>query len=356
MKRITLILILLASSGLFYKSVSQEGHYEINGRIEGAEGVKFTLQKMTQGKIINLDTTVVVNGMFKIIGGSVEYPEMVILATLDRKKMLPFFLENNQITITGRFDSLYYARVTGSKSQIEFSNYLRSTKPLTEKRSRLENEYKAATAAVNSEEKLLMKEFVINNPGSYVSPMLLSSIAKELRPEEFELMVNAMDSLVSNSPVMMDLKGMMAKSFSVSIGKKAPDFTINDTNGKPVSLSSKIGSRLLLVDFWAGWCGPCRQENPNVLKVYQQFKNKGFDIIGVSLDRTKDEWVKAIADDKLLWTQVSDLKYFNSPVAKLYNVAAIPANFLLDEKGTIIASNLRGEALYNKINDILGKK
>jgi len=91
------------------------------------------------------------------------------------------------------------------------------------------------------------------------------------------------------------------------------------------------------------------------IAVYQEFNKGGFDIIGVSLDRTKDVWVKAIADDKLTWPQISDLKYFNSPVAKLYNVTAIPANFLLDEKGTIIASNLRGEALYNKIKDILGK-
>jgi thiol-disulfide isomerase/thioredoxin len=123
--------------------------------------------------------------------------------------------------------------------------------------------------------------------------------------------------------------------------------------GKPVSLSSKIGPRLLLIDFWAGWCAPCRQENPNVLKVYNEYKKKGFDIIGVSLDRTKDDWEKAIKDDKLPWTQVSDLNYFNSAAAKLYNVASIPANFLLDEKGVIVAVNLRGEILANKVKEML---
>ena len=141
----------------------------------------------------------------------------------------------------------------------------------------------------------------------------------------------------------------------VSVGQKAPDFTLNDVNDNPVPLSSKIGTKLLLIDFWAAWCGPCRGENPNVVKVYNEFHKKGFDVFGVSLDRTKEEWVKAIADDKLKWTHVSDLQEWNSAAARLYVINSIPANFLLDETGTIIARNLRGEELYNKVNEILGK-
>jgi tetratricopeptide (TPR) repeat protein len=145
-------------------------------------------------------------------------------------------------------------------------------------------------------------------------------------------------------------------TFVLAVGQKAPDFILNDIKGNKVSLSSKIGPKLLLIDFWAGWCAPCRQENPNVLKIYNEFREKGFDIIGVSLDRTKDDWIKAINDDKLPWTQVSDLNYFNCAAAKLYDVASIPANFLLDEKGMIIAMNLRGETLYNKVKEILVPK
>jgi peroxiredoxin len=141
---------------------------------------------------------------------------------------------------------------------------------------------------------------------------------------------------------------------AVAVGQKAPDFTLDDVDGNPVALSSKIGSKLLLVDFWAAWCNPCRQENPNVVKIYKDFSKKGFDVFGVSLDRDKEEWVKAIADDRLTWTHVSDLQYWNCAAAKLYAVNAIPANFLLDENGIIIARNLRGEDLYNKISEVLG--
>jgi len=141
---------------------------------------------------------------------------------------------------------------------------------------------------------------------------------------------------------------------TVSVGQKAPDFTMNDPDGNPVSLSSKVGSGLLLVDFWAGWCGPCRRENPSIVKLYNDFHKKGFDVFGVSLDQTKESWTKAIADDKLTWTHVSDLQYWNNSAAKLYGIKAIPANFLLDENGIIIGRNLMGEDLYNKVKELIG--
>jgi thiol-disulfide isomerase/thioredoxin len=131
---------------------------------------------------------------------------------------------------------------------------------------------------------------------------------------------------------------------------------MNDPADKPVSLSSRIGPKLLLIDFWASWCGPCRQENPNVVKVYNEFHKKGFEIFGVSLDQKKEDWVRAISDDKLTWTHVSDLKYWGNDAARLYAVNAIPSNFLLDDKGIIIGRNLRGDELYNKVKDILDKK
>ena len=140
----------------------------------------------------------------------------------------------------------------------------------------------------------------------------------------------------------------------VGIGATAPDFTLADTDGKPVKFSGLSGSgKYLLLDFWTGWCGPCRRENPNLVRVYEKYKGKGFDIFAVSLDKQKEQWLKAIADDKLTWTHVSDLKFWDSAPAKLYGVRAIPSNVLIGPDGKIVARNLRGRELEEKLATLL---
>lgn len=361
-------LIYLSLIGLIAWSCSSEPKYSVTGKIEGSDSIIFYLQKREAGVNVNIDSAVSKKGSFTMKGGAVDYPQLVQLVAGDTRKRTSFYLENSKITITGTLDSLFKAEVTGSKTQDEYQSFLDSHKPLTDAYASLYSEYQAATQSGDAskvadietraeelQEKMLQnqKDFVINNPSSYVSPSLLSSLAYDMEATELESLINKFDTSLAKLPQVVALRERVEITKKVATGQKAPDFTMNDVDGKPVSLSSKIGTKLLLVDFWAAWCGPCRQENPNVVNVYKEFNKKGFDVFGVSLDQSREDWVKAIADDNLTWTHVSDLQYWNNAAAKTYGVQAIPANFLLDETGTIIGKNLRGEDLYNKVSELL---
>ena len=369
MKKVFYLVLLIA---MVASCKTKEPHYVINGKIAGADSVTFLLQKRAEGKYVKLDSAVVKNGEFTLTGGKVDYPELVYLMPKGLRGGMTFYLENAEITITGHLDSLYKAVVTGSRTQDEVVALDGMIQPISEKYSALSKEYRSAdqagdAAKVAELEKQLdatydeiekvRKDFVRNNPGSFYAASLLSSLSYSMEADEMESIINAMDTTVSKTRGVQDLKARVAVMKTVAVGQKAPDFTMNDVNDLPVALSSKVGkSKLLLIDFWAAWCGPCRQENPNVVKVWKEYNKKGFDVYGVSLDRPgeKDKWLQAIKDDNLTWTHVSDLQYWQCAAAKLYAVNAIPANFLLDETGTIIARNLRGEDLENKVKEVLG--
>ena len=157
---------------------------------------------------------------------------------------------------------------------------------------------------------------------------------------------------LAGCPYVKDLDGIIGQLENVQIGKTAPDFSLPDTAGVAVALADFRGKYVLL-DFWASWCPPCRRENPNVVKAFQDYKDKNFTILGISLDNNKDKWLKAIADDQLTWTHVSDLKYWDSEIPALYGVRGIPANVLLDPNGVIIAKNITGEELHDTLKEVI---
>jgi peroxiredoxin len=365
-KSINLLLVILILG-----SCTSKPHYTVLGKIAGSDSIMFYLQKIDAGRTVTIDSARSSKGSFTIKGGAVSYPEMIQLVAGKTRKRTAFYLENSDINITGSMDSLFSAKITGSKTQNQYNAFIESNKPLSDVYSKLYEEYRVARKANNTaqiksietkadsiqkEMMKLQRKFVRDNPASYVTPYVLAGISAEMEPSDLESAINGLDTSIAVLPQIKMLKERVMALKVVSVGQKAPDFTMTDPEDKPISLSSRIGSKLLLIDFWASWCGPCRQENPNVVKVYNEFHKKGFDILGVSLDQKKEDWVKAISDDKLTWTHVSDLKYWGNDAARLFAVNAIPSNFLLDDKGIIIARNLRGDDLYKKVKEILDKK
>jgi peroxiredoxin len=298
--------------------------------------------------------------VLRLAGGDMQQPQ--------QGNQLSFWADAGDVKITLNKDSVWTSDVQAGATQKLFKQLEKDLTGIGKKMEAIYPDYMAAQRAQNMEAiqaieaKLIsiqneMKEkalaFSRANSNSVLAPYLGLMFLNE--PGNELTMRNLYDSLtpgIQQSFFGKKLSELVTAASSTAIGAAAPDFQMNDVNGKPVSLSSFKG-QYVLVDFWASWCGPCRQENPNLVKAYNTFKDKGFTILGVSLDKDKKAWVKAIAEDKLSWTHVSDLQFWNNAAARLYRVQAIPANFLLDKEGKIIAKNLRGKDLELELAKVL---
>jgi peroxiredoxin len=364
MRRLLYVIALV----LFAFSCTTEPQYTITGTLEGDAEGKVLLEKREAGKWVVKDSTDLLEGSFTFTG-MVEFPEMFYLSVEGKRGKLGFFLENSDISVTGYADTLYNSDVTGSLTQDEYTAYQedlneisKDMRPIYEKlRTAKEEgdeetakELEAAMDEIYEKVKEFQFAFVKENTSSFVAPTVLRSLVYYVEGDELEMYLDGFDESLSVVPIIAELREKAEILKTVAIGQTAPDFTLNDTEGNPVALSSHFG-KFLLIDFWASWCGPCRQENPNVVAVWKDYNEKGFDVFGVSLDRPdgKEDWLQAIEDDELTWTHVSDLKFRDCEPAKLYAVSAIPTNFLLDKEGKIIGKNLRGEDLRTKISELL---
>jgi len=357
--RLFLLVTILLPLGLLAQSAGFTIKGNIKGLVDGSE-VGLYVDDVNSEPIATGKST---KGSFTL-KGKVTEPYIHILTYGDKTQRLTIFLDNSNITVNGIVEAIANAEVKGSPSHTDFAAFNAEFSPYFERLTAIVKDINAGKpdpdGAMRKEyESLLVNiqdrtdKFINARPSSYVSPFA-AMIATQLKPEVAvsERRYNALSPEVKKGYFGNLLARNIADSKIGGIGTEAADFVQNDTSGTPVSLSSFRG-KYVLIDFWASWCRPCRIENPTVVKAFNQYKSKNFTVLGVSLDRTKDAWIKAIADDNLTWTHVSDLKFWANEVAQKYKVESIPQNFLLDPNGKIIAKNLRGEELLRKLQELL---
>lgn len=350
--------------------------------VENVNGKMIYLQKIADKKTIVIDSILMQDN---IVGDTINNTVLAtVLANFTVEESNPatyysvrvenmrysigFFSENNDVTITGDMKDINSIVVTASAAQQLLNEYNAEVKKFYDQLTELGRKYEIA---YQNEDEALMEQivedynkveekqnsyismFISKNNNNFVSSYILYNNHLNYELNELEDFVNNFNISQENEFTTL-LNDYITKLRLVSIGQPYVDFTQETPEGDLLSVSELVGkSKLLLIDFWASWCGPCRAENPNVLAVYKDYHEKGFDVLGVSLDMKKENWIRAIEADGLIWHNISDLKYWNNEAAKTYAISSIPSNVLLDENGIIIAKNLRGEDLRKKVEEIL---
>ncbi|RSK40282.1 redoxin domain-containing protein [Mangrovimonas spongiae] len=347
----------------------------INGTIDASEnGKKISLYKADRSNQVLLDSTRVVDGKITL-EGKIDSPEIYLVAIEGNNQRLPIIVENTEMDLTLYKDSLMASKISGSKENDVFGLLQENMKPIRAKNAELmqqfsearknndstlmqtiRNDFEAFVATINDKNLAIVKD----NPDLVIGASFLESMIKSkgIKVAEANEVFNAFTDKVKNSTIGKKLGEDIKNALKTAEGSMAPNFTAPNPEGEMITLND-IKGKVTIIDFWAAWCGPCRKENPNVVKVYNKYHEQGLEIIGVSLDGTprqkdaKAAWVEAIEKDGLTWHQVSNLNYFNGPVAKQYNISSIPATFILDADGKIVAKNLRGKALEDKVAELL---
>lgn len=378
MKKATLIAVLLLPLALLAQKKG-ELPYTIQGQVESQKsGIVYLMLRNGDKPVI--DSAEVKEGQFTLKGTLLE-PVMARLQMVTKdaallnaanpgahqKDILSFFLDKGTTNINTP-DSIFKATVDGSKGQKDLEQLNGQLKGVTDEMNALKLEYRQYYIAKDQEnmnrlqprfdelearQKGVLASFLKTHRSSPIAMFVLTQYAGyDLDVKDVAPRFNSLSKNVRNSFAGHAFAKRLDAAKKTDIGQQAMDFSQADVDGNQVALTSFRG-KYVLVDFWASWCGPCRAENPNVVKAYSKFKDKGFDILSVSLDEKREKWLAAIEVDNLTWTHVSDLKGWSNAAAELYSIRAIPQNLLLDPKGRIVAKNLRGDLLEKKLEEIV---
>lgn len=332
-KILSLLLLTVAILTTSFAQI-QKGKFEITGKLSGfADSTLIYLDDLTTSSPIHIDSTLVINNQFHFIGSNKEEVVRVILRTYNFSDYKYFWLENSAITFTAEKGKFREAVIIGSNTQ------------------NMQNQLDAAIK-IKGKEKEQSIAFIRNNPNSIISANILSVYASTWGKDTSTILYRNLSKKIKTTSYGKNIFEFITLNKNIKIGDKYIDFTEPNIEGENVSLSDFNG-KITLLEFWGSWCGPCREGNPELVKIYNEFKNRGFDILGVASDDKKEAWTEAVRKDNLTWQNVSDLKGDKNKAALIYGVSYYPANFLIDRSGVIIAKDLRGDALRNKLNEIL---
>ncbi|WP_340073671.1 TlpA disulfide reductase family protein [Leptobacterium sp. I13] len=344
--------------------------FVVNVSIEGIEdGSKVILRKADANyQPIDIDSTEVLNEQFSLRGDA-KIADMYHIVIDGLQGSLSFVTEPGEITVTAYKDSIFSSIITGTPSNDDYYAYVTSSAKNRKRINNLIAEYRQAaqennTPLTNDIARKINKvrndirnydlTFVKEHPDSYMAPLLIEQMlqSKSQPISVIQDIYTPISERIKSTTLGQKINNIIENAAKVAIGAIAPDFSAPTPSGELLALNDAKGT-VTIVDFWAAWCKPCRIENPNLVKIYDAYKGKGLNIVSVSLDKTMDHWKKAIEEDQLPWDHVSNLKYWQDPIAKLYNVNAIPASFILDSEGKIVAKDLRGSQLEAKIAELL---
>ncbi|MDF0717387.1 TlpA disulfide reductase family protein [Muricauda sp. 334s03] len=349
--------------------------YTLSGTITGESenGTQIFLKTTDSiNQLVDIDTTTVENGLFSFSGDQAG-PKMHYIFVDKVRGNVPVIVENATIEIEFQKDSIGFAKVKGTEQNDLFMDFLTESRKLSDRARTMQNDMRTAaqqrdtaTVAALREEFIEFQEdaknfnidFAKNNPNAFVSVLVVANFlaTKALPVEEISELYDGLSPDMKATEPGKKIGEQLENLKSTEIGAVAPDFSAPTPTGDVLALNDVTSkAKLTLVDFWAAWCRPCRAENPNIVSVYKKYHEKGFDVLGVSLDNKAEHWTNAIESDGLEWNHISNLQRFQDPIARLYNINAIPAAFLLDENGVIVARDLRGPALEQKVAEILGK-